>query len=178
MYSPRSNGLVSTPSSLLGRSPRGAQHRILALTGIDRFIPCFASLEDALARTPGGRLPDREHVNRRRINLRPGRDLRRYGQAPATTGTWTASTVFSGAGKPFSGGSPDTTGADHPGGLRLRPALSLVRLTRQEADFMASRTTSRALSSTAANGPTSMLATGVFGVDGWGRVGAAFLAAA
>ena len=35
---------------------------------------------------------------------------------------------------------------------------------------------SRVLSSTAANGPARMLATGVFGVDGWGRVGAAFLA--
>ena len=42
---------------------------------------------------------------------------------------------------------------------------------------MASRTTSRALSTTAANGPTSMFATGVFGVDGWGRVGAVFYAA-
>jgi len=47
----------------------------------------------------------------------------------------------------------------------------------QEVDFKASRTASRALSATAANGPASMLATGVFGVDGWGRVGAAFLAA-
>jgi hypothetical protein len=42
---------------------------------------------------------------------------------------------------------------------------------------MASRTASRALSATAANGPASMFATGVFGVDGWGRVGAAFFTA-
>jgi anti-sigma B factor antagonist len=31
----------------------GIVPRILAMTGIDRFIPCFASLEDALAQTPG-----------------------------------------------------------------------------------------------------------------------------
>ena len=48
----------------------------------------------------------------------------------------------------------------------------------QEADFSASRTASRVLSRTAANGPATMLAAGVLGVDGWGRVGAAFLAAA
>src|SRR5260221_5174473 len=41
----------------------------------------------------------------------------------------------------------------------------------QEFDFNASRTASRALSTTAANGPTSMLATGVVGVDGCRRVG-------
>ena len=35
----------------------GVVPRILALTGIDRFIPCFASLEDALAQTPGGAAP-------------------------------------------------------------------------------------------------------------------------
>src|ERR1700739_368956 len=39
----------------------------------------------------------------------------------------------------------------------------------QEVDFMASRIASRALSSTAAKGPASMLATGVLGVDGWGE---------
>ena len=31
----------------------GIVPRILALTGIDRFIPCFGSLEDALAQLPG-----------------------------------------------------------------------------------------------------------------------------
>lgn len=35
----------------------GVVPRILALTSIDRFIPCFASLEDALAQTPGGAAP-------------------------------------------------------------------------------------------------------------------------
>ena len=30
----------------------GAVPRIVALTGIDQFIPCFASLDDALAQTP------------------------------------------------------------------------------------------------------------------------------
>jgi anti-sigma B factor antagonist len=35
----------------------GAVPRILALTGSDRFIPCFASLADALAQRPDGASP-------------------------------------------------------------------------------------------------------------------------
>jgi hypothetical protein len=31
--------------------------RILALTGVDSFIPCFASLEEALAQAPDGTEP-------------------------------------------------------------------------------------------------------------------------
>jgi hypothetical protein len=64
--------------------------------------------------------------------------------------------------------------------LRWKPACGRLTdpwRTPQEVDFKAPRTASRALSTTAAKGPTSMLATGVFGVDGWGRVGAAILAA-
>ena len=30
---------------------------IMALTGVDRFIPCFASIEEALAHRPGGADP-------------------------------------------------------------------------------------------------------------------------
>jgi anti-sigma B factor antagonist len=32
----------------------GAVPRVISLTGIDRFVPCFASLQDALAKTPCG----------------------------------------------------------------------------------------------------------------------------
>jgi hypothetical protein len=60
---------------------------------------------------------------------------------------------------------------------RYWPLPQLFGGHEAEVDFTASRTASRALSMTAANGPASMLAPGVFGVDGWGRVGAAFLAA-
>jgi anti-anti-sigma factor len=35
----------------------GTVPRILTLTGIDRLIPCFASLEDALAQAPDGANP-------------------------------------------------------------------------------------------------------------------------
>jgi anti-anti-sigma factor len=35
----------------------GTVPRVLALTGIDRFIPCFASLEEALAKAPDGTNP-------------------------------------------------------------------------------------------------------------------------
>ena len=35
----------------------GAVPRIFTLTGIDRFIPCFATLEEALAKAPGGTNP-------------------------------------------------------------------------------------------------------------------------
>ena len=59
----------------------------------------------------------------------------------------------------------------------VAPGDSGQRDTPQEVEFKASRTASRALSATATKGPTSMLATGVFGVDGWGRVGATLLAA-
>lgn len=35
----------------------GAVPRLFTLTGADRVIPCFASLEEALAKTPGGTNP-------------------------------------------------------------------------------------------------------------------------
>jgi anti-sigma B factor antagonist len=35
----------------------GGVRRILTLTGLDRFLPCFTSLEEALAQTPGAANP-------------------------------------------------------------------------------------------------------------------------
>ena len=35
----------------------GSVHRIMTLTGMDRSIPCFASLKEALAQTPAGADP-------------------------------------------------------------------------------------------------------------------------
>ena len=58
-------------------SADGAVPRIFTVMGIDRCIPCFTSLEEALAETPDGADPRRFHVDQARTKLRSHTDLLR-----------------------------------------------------------------------------------------------------